>query len=90
MSDLQTFIKNRDLELTLLNEQGDVQYIGPAVTIRALKGKDFLKFETSNIFQNIFPFTIAILHSGRNIFTAIMIKPVRPDYDIRAVEIVYG
>ena len=89
MSDIQAFIKNRDLELTLFNEQGDVQYIGKASTVKPLKGKTSLKFQTTQIFQNIFPFTLATLHSGARIFTTMAITPIRPDFDIKTIELEY-
>lgn len=86
---LQTFIKNRDLELTLFNEVGDVQYIGKATTIKSSKSKTLLKFDTTSIFENISPFTLASLHSGRKLFTTFIIKPVQPEYDIKTIELVY-
>ncbi len=90
MSDLQTFIKNRNLHMTLVNEQGDVHYVGEATTIRPLKeDKHYLRFVTKNIFQNVFPFTHAILHSGRRIFTTVVIKPIRPEYDVTTIDLVY-
>lgn len=89
MSDLQAFIKNRDLELTLINERGDVHYVGRATTVRPLNSKHYLRFITCDIFQNISPFTHAILHSGRRVFTTVIIKPIQPEYDVTTIDLVY-
>jgi hypothetical protein len=88
VSDLQTFIKNRELELTLCNEMQDAAYVGTASDIIPNGDEHILKFPVTNKLSNICPWTIAILHSGRRVFKSFYIQPVL-DANVKTIEVVW-
>lgn len=84
---LQTFLANRDIELTLTNSRDEAVYAGKAVTIKPLKDKHYLRFEVEPK-DHLFPYTKAILHGGKRIFALITISPIRLT-DEKSIELVY-
>ena len=83
---LQQFLSKRDIELTLINDQESYSF-GSAVTVKPMKNKYYLRFDGS--VDHSYPFTKAVLHSGRNIFSVLTIKPVRIN-DGTAVDLMYA
>lgn len=88
MNDLQRFIQNKDIELTLFNELGESVYVGVASDIKPNKSTSLLKFPVPKPFKNVCPWTLATLHSGRRIFTTFYIKPVY-DVNVTTIEVVW-
>lgn len=85
--DIQKFIKTNNLELTLINEAGEHKYIGRAETVKPYQKKHLLRWKCDEGFDNVFPFTFAVLHGGTKILSTLAITPVRPD--AKTIELVY-
>lgn len=88
MNNLSKFIKNRDLELTLLNEAGEFTYIGKVHTIKSFDTHNKAMFKSNGRPTNRFPFTTAVLHSGKRVFETLVIKPVRFEQE-KEIELVW-
>jgi hypothetical protein len=88
MTDLQAFIQDRELELTLVNELPESGYVGVASDIIPKKGEHIIKFPVSKAFKNVCPWTIAVLHSGKRIFKTFYIRPVL-DVNVKTIEVVW-
>ena len=73
---LQQFLKDRNVALTLLNDQGEAVYLGEATTVKPQKDRHYLRF-AGTLEEFTSPFTKAVLHSGRKIYSIITITPVR-------------
>lgn len=78
MRNLQDFLKSHDVQLTLVNSAGETYNAGSAVSITNYSHKNLLKFYTDGNYTNIRPFTYAVLHSQREIFDGLFIKPILP------------
>lgn len=90
MDKLQSIIKHGDVELTLANLKGDVAYIGKARTVKTTGlGRHNLNFSVeSSVVSSVYPFNIAIIHSGPRHFLAFNISDVRVD-GAREVQLSY-
>ena len=78
MQSLSDFITRSDLFLTLTNKEGEKFEAGTPHEMRELSSKTILKWKVNGKYNNIFPFTLAVLHGKRSILRAMEIKPVYP------------
>lgn len=83
---IQQFLMRQEVALTLLNDQGDIVYLGEAITVKPQKDRHFLRFN-GTLEEAVFPYTRAVLHNGRKILSIINIKPVRV-YGSTGIELV--
>lgn len=88
MSTLNDFLKKSDLYLTLTNEQGEVYSAGKADYIKPLNTKTVIRWHVDGQYENIHPFTHAIVHGLREILDLHFIKPIQPDRET-TLEMVY-
>lgn len=90
MTELNDFLKTSDLYLTLTNEQGEEFGAGKAVYVKPLNSKTVIKWEVKGrSYGNIHPFTYAVLHGVRKIFSVAFIKPILPTTET-VLEMVYS
>ena len=89
MSLLNDFLKSgADLFLTLTNEQGEKFEAGPANYVNPYNTKTVIKWTVNPSYENIFPFTYAVLHSEKKIFDIRFIRPILPNTET-VLEMVY-
>jgi len=75
---LQQFLTDfGDVQLTLTNDQGEAVYIGEADTVKPRKSGNYVRFPATVIPDSAYPWTLAILHRGRKVYTTIKVAPVR-------------
>lgn len=87
MSKLNDFLKNHELGLTLTNEQGETYYAGNADFVKPLSTKTLARWHVKGDYSNIYPFTLAIIHGKRDIFSTLFIKPVLPGPKETVIEV---
>lgn len=88
MSLLNDFLKKSELYLTLVNDQGELFEAGKADYVKPLNTKTVIRWHVKGNYENIFPFTYAVLHGLDEIFSVSFIKPIRPETE-KVVEMVY-
>lgn len=88
MNELSEFLRNSDLYLTLTNNEGETYDTGMADKVKSLKSKTIFRWKVNAGYTNVFPFTLAVLHSNRRILDALYIKPILPNTET-VIELVY-
>lgn len=75
---LNEFLQKSDVLLTLTNEAGETYRAGKPDYVKPLASKTIMRWKTKGDYTNINPFTYAILHNERKVFSAVYIQPLLP------------
>lgn len=73
---VQEIIKNDDLKLVLCNQYGESMYFDNPTDVKPLTNKNVVRWYSDRKFDNVSPFTYAILYGKKDIWGAMFIKPM--------------
>lgn len=76
VKNVQEILKNDELKLMLCNQYGETMHFDSPTWVKPRSRKTVVRWQAKQPFDNVSPFTYAILYGKKDVWGAKFIKPV--------------